>query len=60
MRGKIRKLEITKFAKDCAFAHKSAVMFIGTSQEIANSKIGKLLKEENDDFLIEVNNWFNE
>ena len=58
MREKIRKLEITKFAKDCAFAHKSAVMFIGTSQEIANSKIGKLLKEENDDFLIEVSKRF--
>ena len=51
MREKIRKLEITKFAKDCAFAHKSAVMFIGTSQEIANSKIGKLLKEENNNWL---------
>lgn len=33
-------------------------LFIGTSQEIANSKIGKLLKEENDDFLIEVSKRF--
>lgn len=43
---KIKKSELTKFAKDCAFTYKNAVTFVCMSKEIARSKIGKMLKEE--------------
>ena len=55
---KIKKSELTRFAKDCAFTHKNAVMFVCMSEEITRSKIGKMLKEGNDDILLEVSKRF--
>ena len=55
---KIKKSELTRFAKDCAFTHKNAVIFVCMSEEIAHSKIGKMLKEENSGILIEVSKRF--
>lgn len=43
MEGKIKKSDLTKFAKDCVYAHEKAVKFECISEDIMRNQIGKEL-----------------
>nr|DAV57642.1 MAG TPA: hypothetical protein [Caudoviricetes sp.] len=39
MEGKIKKSDLTKFAKDCVYAYENAVKFECTSEDIMRNQI---------------------
>lgn len=58
MEEKIKKSELTRFAKDCSYAHEKAVKYLCISEEIARSKIGKRLLDGDESILIEISKRF--
>lgn len=55
---KIKKSDLTRFAKDCAYAHEKAVKLLCISEELTRSSIGKELANDNPDILLEVSKRF--
>lgn len=58
MEGKIKKSDLTKFAKDCVYAHEKAVKFECISEDIMRNQIGKELINDNQNILLEVSKRF--
>ena len=58
MEEKIKKSDLTKFAKDCVYAHEKAVKLECISEEITRTNIGKALINDNPDILLEVSKRF--
>lgn len=58
MEGKIKKSDLTKFAKDCVYAHEKAVKLECISEDIMRSQIGKELINDNQSILLEVSKRF--
>lgn len=56
---KIKKSDITRFAKDCAYAHKNAVMLMCISEDISRSTVGKeLINFDDEELLLKVSRRF--
>lgn len=58
MEGKIKKSDLTKFAKDCVYAHKKVVKLECISEDIMRSQIGKELINDNQGIFLEVSKRF--
>ena len=58
MEGKIKKSDLTKFAKDCVYAHEKAVKLECISEDIMRNSIGKELINNNQSILLEVSKRF--
>ena len=58
MEKKIKKSELTRFAKDCIYAHEKAVKLLCISEELTRSSIGKELINDNKDILLEISKRF--
>lgn len=58
MDGKIKKSDLTQFAKDCVYAHDKAVKLECISEDIMRTYIGKALINDNQDILLEVSKRF--
>lgn len=54
MDGNIKKSDLTKFAKDCVYAHDKAVKLECISEDIVRTYIGKELINDNQSILLEV------
>lgn len=58
MEEKIKKSDLTKFAKDCVYAHEKAVKLMCISEDIMRNQIGKELINDNQNILLEVSKRF--
>lgn len=58
MDRKIKKSDLTQFAKDCVYAHDKAVKLECISEDIMRTYIGKELINDNQDILMEVSKRF--
>lgn len=58
MKGKIKKSDLTKFVKDCVYAHEKAVKLECISEDIMRNPIGKELINNNQSILLEVSKRF--
>ena len=58
MDRKIKKSDLTRFAKDCVYAHDKAVKLECISENIIRTYIGKELVNDNQDILLEVSKRF--
>jgi hypothetical protein len=58
MEEKIKKSDLTKFTKDCVYAHEKAVKLMCISEEIMRTQIGKELINDNQNVLLEVSKQF--
>lgn len=58
MEEKIKKTDLTKFAKDCVYAHKEAVKLMCISEDTMRTQIGKELINDNQNVLLEVSKRF--
>ena len=58
MEEKIKKSDLTQFAKDCVYAHEKAIKLMCISENITRNQIGKELINNNQSFLLEVSKQF--
>lgn len=58
MDKKIKKADLTQFAKDCVYAHDKAVKLECISEDIVRTYIGRELINNNQNILLEVSKRF--
>lgn len=58
MEEKIKKTDLTQFAKDCVYAHEKAIKLMCISENIMRNQIGKELINDNQSVLLEVSKQF--
>lgn len=58
MEEKIKKSDLTQFAKSCVYAHEKAVKLMCISEDIMRNQIGKELINDNKNILLEVSKRF--